>query len=76
MKEKTARNDQIRREYHKGLGTILGDKHGITRQAIHEIVHRPSQKRCGGRQDGLKGLLVSLVARIKKSRFFTTNIKI
>lgn len=50
MKEKIERNEQIRQEYHKGLGTILGNKHGITRQMIHEIVHRPHQKSCGGQQ--------------------------
>ncbi len=66
MKEKTARNDQIRQEYHKGLGAILGDKHGITRQAIHEIVHRPSQKPCGEQQDSLLHRWVDWVKKIIK----------
>lgn len=67
MKEEKTRNRQIRREYRKGLGTILGNQYGITRQRIHTIVSTiPHQTPQDGRQGSLIHRWVALVRSMLK----------
>ncbi len=41
MKEKKARNDLIRSLYKPGMGGTMGKQAGVSRQRIHQIVHKP-----------------------------------
>ena len=40
MKEKRERNKQIRKEYKRGQGGVIGKQVGVSRQRIHQIVHK------------------------------------
>ncbi len=40
MKEKRERNKQIRKEYKRGQGGVIGKQVGVSRQRIFQIVHK------------------------------------
>lgn len=42
-KVKSIRNENIKSEYHYGLGNVLARKHGISRQRIHQIMKLPTE---------------------------------
>jgi len=60
MKELKERNKAIRRNYKLGQGGVIGKQLGVSRQRIHQIVHK--------KQDGFWGRLFDLVWRILFSK--------